>query len=73
MIICSLKEVQKIRELLPLCTKTIVTFDLQLYSKALQLGSNSEIDNLLIRIVELHPVFTVFKMLGKITDGYFFG
>ena len=50
-------------------TKTIVTFDLQLYSKTLLLGSNSETDNLLIRLVELHVVFTAFRMLGKITDG----
>ena len=55
--------------MLPHVTKTIVTFDLQLYSKALQLWSNPEIDNLLIRLGELHVVFTAFKMLGKITDG----
>ena len=55
--------------MLPPGAKTIVTFDLQLYCKALQLGSNSEIDNLLIRLDELHVVFTDFKMLGKITDG----
>ena len=34
----------------------------------MQLVSNSEIDNLLIRLGELHVVFTAFKMLGKITD-----
>ena len=68
-IICSLKEVQKISDLLPPGTKTTVTFDLQLHSKALQLGSNSEIDNLLVRLGELDVVFTAFKMLGKITDG----
>ena len=63
-----MKEVQKINDLLQPGTKTTVTFDVQLCSKALQLVSNSEIDNLLIRLGELHAVFTAFKMLGKITD-----
>ena len=67
-IIRSLKEVQKLNDLLPPGTKTTVTFDVQLCSKALQLGSNSEIDNLLVRLGELHAVFTAFKMLGKIID-----
>ena len=51
------------------CYKKQLTFDLQLYSKALQLGSNTEINNLLIGLGELHVVFTAFKVLGKITDG----
>ena len=42
-------------------TKTIVTLDLQLYS-------NSEIYNFVLRLGELHVVFTAFKMLGKIID-----
>ena len=63
-----LKEVHKINELLPPGTKTIVTFDLQLCVKALQLESNSEIDNFAIRLGELNVVFTAFKMLGKIID-----
>ena len=65
----SLKKVQKINDLLSPGTKTIVTLDLQLYSKALQLESNSKIDNFVIRLGELHVVFTAFKMLGKIIDG----
>ena len=65
----SLKKVQKINALLAPGTKTIVTIDLQLYSKALQLESNSEIDNFVIRLGESHVVFTTFKMLGKINDG----
>ena len=65
----SLKEVQQLNDLLSPGTQTIVTFDLQLYSKALQLESNSEIDNFVIRLGELHVVFTAFKMLGKIIDG----
>ena len=65
----SLKEVQKINDALSPGTKTIVTFDLQLYSKALQLQLNSQIDNFVIRLGELHVVFTVFKMLGKLING----
>ena len=49
-------------------TKTKVTLVLQVYSKALQLESNSEIDNFVIGLGELH-VFTAFKMLGKIVNG----
>ena len=47
----------------------MITFDLQLYSKALQLESNSEIDNFVITLGKLHVGFTAFKMLGKIIDG----
>ena len=65
----SLKEVQKINDALSPGTKTIVTFDLQLYSKALQLQLNSQIGNFVIRLGELHVVFTVFKMLGKLING----
>ena len=49
-------------------TKTIVTLDLQLYSKALQLESNLEIKNFVIELGEL-DVFTAFKMLEKIING----
>ena len=54
--------------MLPPGSKTIITFYLQLHSKALQLESNSEIDNFVIRLGELHVAFTAFKTLGKITD-----
>ena len=57
----SLKEVQKIYDILSPGTKTVVTWDLQLYS-------NSEIYNFVLRPGELHVVFTAFKMLGKIID-----
>ena len=48
--------------------KTIVTLDLQLYSKSLQFESNLEINNFVIGLCEL-DVFTAFKMLGKIVNG----
>ena len=47
----------------------MVTFDPQLHSKARQLESSSEIDAFVLRLGELHVVFTAFKMLGKIIDG----
>ena len=50
-------------------TKTIVTFDLQLYFKALQLESNSKIGNFVIRLGKLYVVFTAFKVLEKVFDG----
>ena len=64
----SLKVVRKINDLLSSGTKTIVTFDLKLYFKALQLESNSKIGNFVIRLGKLHVVFTAFKMLEKIFD-----
>ena len=65
----SLREVQKINDLLPPGTKTIVTFDPQLHSKTWQLESSSQTDDFVLRLGELHVVFTAFKMLGKIIDG----
>ena len=35
----------------------------------MQLESSSEIDNFVLRLGELHVVFTAFKMPGKIIDG----
>ena len=66
----SLKEVQKVNASLAPGTSTIVTFDLQLYSKAIQLQLNSDIDDsFVIRMGELHVVFTALKVLGKLIDG----
>ena len=55
--------------MLPPGTKTIVTFDPQLHSKTWQLESSSQTDDFVLRLGELHVVFTAFKMLGKIIDG----
>ena len=45
---------------------TIVTLDLQLYAKCLQLRADKEIyDNYVFRLGELHAVFAMLKVLGK--------
>ena len=44
--------------------KTILTFDLQLYSKYCNWNQIQK-----YRLGKLHVVFTAFKMLGKIIDG----
>ena len=46
--------------------KTIVTLDLQLYSKCIQLQSRQDISpNFVIRMGELHVVFAFLKATGK--------
>ena len=46
--------------------KTIVSFDLQLYSKAMQLRSRPKIrDYLVFRLSELYTVFATLKVIGK--------
>ena len=50
--------------------KTIVSLDLQLYSKCIQLQSNLKIsEQFIFRMGELHIVFAALKTLGKIIDG----
>ena len=50
--------------------KTIISFDLQLYAKAVLLQASPEIrNNFIFRIEELHPVFCFLKVLGKTIDG----
>ena len=66
----SLKEAQKVNNSLAPGFPTIVTFDLQLYSKSIQLQLNSDWDDsFVIRLDELHVVFTAFKRLGKLING----
>ena len=46
--------------------KTIVTLDLQLYAKCMELRSRNEIkDNFIFRLGELHIVFASLKVLDK--------
>ena len=46
--------------------KTIVTLDLQLYSKCMQLREKNEIySNFVFRLGELHIVFAMLKVIGK--------
>ena len=66
----ALKEVDKLRESVYCDGKTIVTFDLQLYIKAIQLQEKVDIkSNFVFRIGELHIVFCVLKVIGKVIDG----
>ena len=49
--------------------KTIVFLDLQLYAKCIQLQEKNEImEGFIFQMGELHIVFTVFKVLGKIIN-----
>ena len=58
-----------IKKLLPE-QKTIISFDLQLYAKAVLLQANPEIrNNFVFRMGELHAVFCFLKVLGKMIDG----
>ena len=62
----SLKIVQGINVSVTGSKRTIVTLDLQLYAKCLQLRKDREIyDNYVFRLGELHTVFAMLKVLGK--------
>ena len=50
--------------------KTIVTLDLQLYSKCMQVRENEDIKkNFIFRLGELHIVFAFLKVIGKYIQG----
>ena len=50
--------------------KTIVTLDLQLYSKCMQMRENEEIKkNFIFRLGEIHIVFAFLKVIGKYIQG----
>ena len=66
----ALKSVQNLNATVSSAEETVVSLDLQLYSKCIQLQSNLEISKQFIfRMGELHIVFAVLKTLGKIIDG----
>ena len=66
----ALKSAQKVKATVSSAEKTIVSINLQLYSKCVQLQSNLEIkEPFIFRMGELHIVFTALKTLGKIIDG----
>lgn len=49
--------------------KTIISFDLQLYIKAIKLQAKRDVKNgFVFRMGELHVVFCVLKTLGKMID-----
>ena len=66
----SIKEAEKLSNKVYPHGKTIISFDLQLYAKAIRLQAKPDVsNNFVFRIGELHVVFTVLKMLGKLIDG----
>ena len=66
----ALKSAQNLNATVSSAEKTILSLNLQLYSKCMQLQSNLEIkEPFIFRMGELHIVFTALKTLGKIIDG----
>ena len=62
----ALKQAQGINMKVPPNKKTIVTLDLQLYAKCVELRSKNEIkDNFIFRLGELLKVFAFLKVLGE--------
>ena len=62
----ALKQTQGIHMKVSPNKKTIVSLDLQLYDKCMELCSKNEIkDNFIFRLEELHIVFVFLKVLGK--------
>ena len=69
-LLTSLNEVQKMNNSLAPGSSAIVMFDLQLYSKSIQLQLNSGLDDSFVnRLAGLHVVFIAFKSLGKLING----
>ena len=66
----AIKEAEKVRKRIYKDGKTIISFDLQLYIKAIRLQERADIDKFFVfRMGELHVVFCVLKCLGKLIDG----
>ena len=65
-----MKEAEKIRKEIYKDGKTIISFDLQLYIKAIMLQQKPDIERgFVFRIGELHVVFCALKVIGKLIDG----
>ena len=65
-----IKEAEKLRQCVWSDEKTVISFDLQLYIKAIHLQQKPDIrDNFVFRMGELHVVFCALKVLGKLIDG----
>ena len=65
-----MKDSEKLNKELSNGSKTVISFDLQLYAKAFRLQVKPDIrDNYVFRIGELHVVFTSLKVLGKLING----
>ena len=66
----AIKEADKLRQEICPDSKTIISFYLQLYAKAIRLQVRSDVrDNFVFQMGELHVIFFVLKVLGKMIDG----
>ena len=66
----AIKAADELREIIYPEGKTIISFDLQLYIKAIQLQEEPDIkEGFVFRIGELHVVFCALKVLGKMING----
>ena len=66
----AMKEAEKIRKHIYNDGKTIISFDLQLYIKAIMLHQRPDIQSgFVFRMGELHVVFCALKVIGKLIDG----
>ena len=66
----AIKEAEKLRQSVWSNGKTVISFDLLLYIKAIGQQQKPDIrDNVVFRMGELHMVFCELKVLGNLTDG----
>ena len=66
----AIKDAEKLRKKVYKDGKTIISFDLQLYIKAIRLQEKDDVkDAFVFRMGELHVVFCVLKCIGKLIDG----
>ena len=66
----AMKEAEKIKNCIFKDGKTIISFDLQLYIKAVMLQQRPDIrSGFVLRMGELHVVFCTLKVIGKLIDG----
>ena len=66
----AIKEAEKLRQCVWSDGKTVISFDLQLYIKAIRLQQKPDIrDNFVFRIGELYLVFCALKVLVKLIYG----
>ena len=70
-LLCAIKEeAGKAKNVIQPAGKTIISFDLQLYTKAIRLQVKPDIKNdVVFRLAELHIVLTTLKVIGKLIDG----
>ena len=66
----AMKEAEKIRQHIYQDGKTIISFDLQFYIKAIMLQQRPDIQNgFVFSMGELQVVFCALKVIGKLIDG----